>query len=116
MPETNVTTAITAAIPITTPSSVSTDRSLLAHSDRSAIRMASAMFMDRLPASGFRLPETRGAFGRVKFNSLGLGIARKSGWGWKLLRQPRAGSREDAAGIAYNDSVGSRTGRSLSAS
>ena len=58
MPETNVTTAITAAIPITTPSSVSTERSLFAHRERSAMRMASAMFMRsafglaRRPASG----------------------------------------------------------------
>src|SRR5690242_8990632 len=53
MPETKVTTAITAAMPITTPSSVSTERSLFAHSERSAIRMASAMFMER--ALGVRL-------------------------------------------------------------
>jgi hypothetical protein len=45
MPETNVTTAITAATPITTPSSVSTERSLFAHSERSAMRMDSAMFI-----------------------------------------------------------------------
>src|SRR3974390_3386047 len=45
MPETKVTTAMTAAIPITTPSSVSTERSLLAHNERNAIRMASATFI-----------------------------------------------------------------------
>src|ERR1700678_604336 len=49
MPETNVTTAITAATPITTPSSVSTERSLFTHSDCSAIRMASATRMDCRP-------------------------------------------------------------------
>ncbi len=42
MPATNVTTAITAATPITTPSRVSTERSLFAHSDCSAMRMASS--------------------------------------------------------------------------
>src|SRR5580704_9032841 len=52
MPETNVTTAITEAMPITTPSRVSTERSLLAHSERSAIRMASAMFMGGRQTSG----------------------------------------------------------------
>src|ERR1700759_26587 len=46
MPFTNVTTAITAATPITTPSSVSTERSLFAHSDASAIFIASAIFMN----------------------------------------------------------------------
>ena len=45
MPLTNVTTAITAATPITTPSSVSTDLSLLAHSESRAIRIASVIFM-----------------------------------------------------------------------
>src|SRR5258708_165170 len=52
MPETKVTTAITAATPITTPSSVSTERNLFAHSDCSAIRMASATFMGQV--SGLR--------------------------------------------------------------
>src|SRR3982074_1081677 len=47
MPLTNVTTAITAATPMTTPSKVNTERSLFAHSDWSAIRMASAMFIKR---------------------------------------------------------------------
>src|SRR6266446_10839545 len=45
MPLTNVTTAITAATPITTPSRVSAERSLFAHNDRNAILMASLMFM-----------------------------------------------------------------------
>ena len=45
MPDTKVTTAITEEIPITTPSSVSTERSLFAHNDRNAILMASAMCM-----------------------------------------------------------------------
>src|SRR6266446_5933396 len=45
MPLTNVTTAITAATPITTPSRVSAERSLFAHNDRNAILMASVMFM-----------------------------------------------------------------------
>src|ERR1039458_10393931 len=45
MPLTNVTTAITAATPITTPSKVSAERSLFAHNDRNAILIASEMFM-----------------------------------------------------------------------
>src|SRR5438046_3031940 len=46
IPLTNVTTAITAATPITTPSRVSAERSLLAHRDCSEMRMASRKFMD----------------------------------------------------------------------
>src|SRR6516164_2903293 len=49
MPFTKVTTAMTADTPITTPSSVSTDRSLLAHRDSRAIRMASEMVMTLHP-------------------------------------------------------------------
>src|ERR1700674_6131202 len=45
MPLTNVTTAITAATPITTPSKVSAERSLFAHNDRNAILMASVTFI-----------------------------------------------------------------------
>src|ERR1700690_3199242 len=45
MPPTKVTTAITAATPMTTPRSVSTDLSLLAQSDCNAILMASVMCM-----------------------------------------------------------------------
>src|SRR5579872_189300 len=45
MPLTKVTTAMTAATPITTPSRVSTERSLLAHRDSRAMRMASVGFM-----------------------------------------------------------------------
>src|SRR5271167_3259004 len=45
MPLTNVTTAITAATPMTTPSKVSAERSLFAHNDRNAILIASEMFM-----------------------------------------------------------------------
>src|SRR5229473_7587112 len=45
MPLTNVTTAITAATPITTPSMVSAERSLFAHNDRNAILMASVIFI-----------------------------------------------------------------------
>src|SRR5271167_3259628 len=45
IPFTNVTTAITAATPITTPSKVSAERSLFAHNDRNAILMASVTFM-----------------------------------------------------------------------
>jgi len=45
MPLTNVTTAITEETPITTPSKVSTERSLFAHSDCRAMRMASEMFI-----------------------------------------------------------------------
>src|ERR1700722_13410616 len=52
MPETNVTTAITAATPITTPSSVSTERSLFAHSERNAMRMDSRVCINRV--SGVR--------------------------------------------------------------
>src|SRR5208282_385999 len=47
IPFTNVTTAITAATPITTPSKVSAERSLFAHNDRNAILIASVMFMSR---------------------------------------------------------------------
>src|SRR5437588_12626926 len=42
----NVTTAITAATPITIPSSVKTDRSLFAHNDARAMRIDSAKFMN----------------------------------------------------------------------
>jgi hypothetical protein len=45
MPLTKVTTAITADTPITTPSKVSTDRSLFAHNDCKAMRIASRVFM-----------------------------------------------------------------------
>src|SRR5438093_3468262 len=45
MPLTNVTTAMTAATPITTPSSVKAERSLFAQSDCKAIRMASRKFI-----------------------------------------------------------------------
>src|SRR6267143_4652012 len=48
MPLTNVTTAITAATPITTPSRVSAERSLFAHNDRNAILMASVMFIGQV--------------------------------------------------------------------
>ena len=46
MPFTKVTTAITAATPITTPNKVRIERSLLAHSDCRAMRTASSVFMD----------------------------------------------------------------------
>ena len=49
MPLTKVTTAITADTPITTPSSVSTDRSLFAQSDSSAIRIASEVVISACP-------------------------------------------------------------------
>ena len=55
MPLTNVTTAITAATPITTPSKVSAERSLFAHNDRNAILMASVMFMGRSQLLGLSL-------------------------------------------------------------
>src|SRR5580698_5799954 len=55
MPETNVTTAITAATPITTPSSVSTERSLLAQSERSAMRMDSRICMNQVREPGEQL-------------------------------------------------------------
>ena len=42
-----LTTAITAATPITTPSKVKAERSLFAQSDRSAMRMASRIVMER---------------------------------------------------------------------
>src|SRR5258708_19899555 len=45
MPATNVTTTITAATLITTPSKVSAERNLLPHSDCRAIRMASRKVM-----------------------------------------------------------------------
>src|SRR5271168_3057274 len=45
MPLMNVTTAMTDAMPITTPSNVSTERNLFAHNDCRAIRMASIMCM-----------------------------------------------------------------------
>src|SRR5258708_30354203 len=45
MPLTKVTTAITAATPMTTPSKVSAERSLSAHNDRNAILIASVMFI-----------------------------------------------------------------------
>src|ERR1700686_502882 len=60
MPLTNVTTAITAATPITTPSRVSAERSLFAHNDRNAILIASVMFMrSGLRAAALRLPLSR---------------------------------------------------------
>jgi hypothetical protein len=46
MPLTNVTTAITAATPITTPSKVSAERSLFAHNDWNAILIPSVMCID----------------------------------------------------------------------
>src|SRR6185437_11547358 len=45
MPFTNVTTAMTAATPIIMPSKVRTERSLLAHRDWSAMRIASRIFI-----------------------------------------------------------------------
>src|SRR5580658_523929 len=54
MPLTNVTTAITAATPITTPSKVRAERSLFAHNDRNAILMASVMFMVQVAVLGVR--------------------------------------------------------------
>src|SRR5271170_6271416 len=60
-PLTSVTTAMTLATPMTTPSSVSTERSLFAHSDCSAIFTASLnsivlSFLDslRIPAGGLQ--------------------------------------------------------------
>src|SRR5271157_4920932 len=47
MPLTKVTTAITAATPMTTPNRVSAERSLFAHSDSRAMRMASTMVTGR---------------------------------------------------------------------
>src|SRR5579862_351036 len=52
MPLTKVTTAITAATPMTTPSRVSAERSLFAHNERNAILMASVTFMGQV--SGVR--------------------------------------------------------------
>src|SRR5215475_2117721 len=51
MPLTKVTTAITAATPMTTPISVRAERSLFAQSDWRAIRMASEIFILQLNPS-----------------------------------------------------------------
>src|ERR1700687_1636981 len=108
-------------MPITTPSNVSTERSLFAHSDRSAIRMASAMFMDQvlgvrcwvlgLDDLGVRLRLDKS--NRLKFHETSKNSSRHS--------ENRAGRRNlrpkthHRTPFAYNDLVGSRTGRSLSA-
>ena len=59
MPLTKVTTAITAATPITTPSRVSRERSLFAHSDCRAMRMASTVFMSATRAGDFKCNSAR---------------------------------------------------------
>src|SRR5437870_3525324 len=61
IPATKVTTAITAATPITIASTDSTERSLLAHNDWNATRMASAIFMNQ--ASGFGLQRDKPTLG-----------------------------------------------------
>src|ERR1700722_14661345 len=55
MPLTKVTTAITAATPITTPSRVRTERSLFAHNDRKAILIASEIFMGQNRPQAIRI-------------------------------------------------------------
>src|SRR5580700_339946 len=102
MPETNVTTAITAATPITTPSSVSTERSLLTHNDCSAIRMASATCINSAARCLARAPGSESSLS-AQFRRLEQQ--------WAEDDRPRqVGSR------GYNGDVGSWTGRSLFAS
>src|SRR5208282_391910 len=76
MPLTKVTTAITAATPITTPSKVSAERSLFAHSDRNAILIASVMFICRWLALLTAVHRTTGAgFLQMSLAGRGCGFA-----------------------------------------
>src|SRR5581483_12186829 len=103
MPETNVTTAMTAPTPMTTPSNVSTERSLFAQSDCSATRMASLMFMNVLV-------QARSLGGTASVYQCGGSARCRNAVG-------RIGSvfrKELFCGI-YNETVGSRTGRPLPA-
>src|ERR1700692_2580702 len=103
IPATKVTTAITAATPITIARVDSTERSLFAHSDCKAIRMASAMFMNS--EFGFRSGNS----------SVKLSLPAEPSHNPETVhRKPDARCRTPH--IAYNDQVGSWTGRSLSAS
>src|SRR4051812_22173683 len=73
MPFTKVTTAMTAATPMTTPSKVSTDRSLFAHNDCRAMRMASRLFMQEKhdcsrQGKGLRQGCGRGRGPRILYN------------------------------------------------
>src|ERR1700681_2792871 len=89
MPLTKVTTAITAATPITTPSKVSAERSLFAHNDRNAILMASVMFMAQGASVRSRAPGhlllAAGSWSGYQFSSTALGFSdfasRNSGCG-----------------------------------
>src|SRR5580704_16348648 len=78
MPLTKVTTAITAATPITTPSKVSAERSLFAHNDRNAILMASLMFMAQGASVRSRAPGhlllAAGSLSGYQFSSTALGF------------------------------------------
>src|SRR5258708_8052335 len=110
MPLTNVTTAITAATPMTTPSKVSTERSLFAHSDCNAMRMASPMFINRtsdLRPQTLDLKPQRRDQSNSEFGDAARHTDARS------LMSEVGGPRSDACSFAYNDSVGSWTGRPL---
>src|SRR5580692_7023316 len=101
---------MTAATPITTPSSVSTERSLFTHKDCSAIRMASAMFMDR--AAAFRIRtrhKTDFRRGRLSISLPAEGLPDRL-WSFRPMAEARTPE------VTYNDEVGSWTGRPLPAS
>src|SRR5579872_3689451 len=110
MPLTKVTTAITAATPITTPSRVSTERSLLAHKDSRAMRMASVGFM----AEG-RISNAAAGPGdrehKKRTSVAGCSPPSASAIAQPERRQLTASSRQRK--LPYNRYVGSRTGRPL---
>src|SRR4029077_19855992 len=112
MPLTKVTTAITAATPITTPSKVSAERSLFAHNDRNAILMASVMFMAQGASVKSRAPghltSPAGSLSGSQFSSTALGswdfASRNSGCG--IYRASVSWGVEAMDGWASRPSVG----------
>src|ERR1700676_4545314 len=108
MPFTNVTTGITAATPITTPSKVSAERSLFAHNDRNAILMASVTFIGQV--AGVRSPVLR-RFPRApylgdQFNSPTPGLLRlESHNGATGVSPVQSGGRAGAPGSPPADLI-----------
>src|SRR5579862_1919596 len=109
MPLTNVTTAMTAATPITTPSSVNAERSLFAQSDCSASRMASVIF---IVFTGFCTTETQrhgetrpgffpGTGGSVRGNAVLISLAAAKEGRSGIQSSVAAGHRENSARSLY---------------
>src|SRR5450432_1595792 len=106
MPATNVTTTMTAATLMTTPSSVRAERSLLPHSDWSAIRIASRRVMEIR-----RYQYGKGTGNVQSSSSLSPGGFKTGGDGKREQLRPEI--RPANIPLPYNHAVSSRTGRPL---